>query len=610
MCRSLALAWALFVALCSSIHAATNHPSVVFLLLDTTRADRMSAWGNPRPTTPHLDGLAARGVRFARHFANSHATRPSMPQIMTGRYYQQSNLRDFRSDSHPREYPFAVRDPDEAQLPRLMRDAGYETIGVSAHPWVSPESHLGAAFERLELLDSPVERGHADARAVVDRGLQHWDARDRTRPLFLYLHFMDPHIPRTLPDGRLRFTEGVDQSAAARFDAAGEPAFDSKRRGWDRSDASDFSAADRAYFTAVYDTLLAYLDEQIGVLLARLEADDPGFARTLVMVGADHGEELGEHGRIGHEDSLADGVQQVPWIIAGAGVEAGRVVRGVTENVDVLPTLATLMDLPVANARFDGRAQLRGDGGVCADCQRHTATFAWEDYRALRSGRLLLREPLPASLTARCRGARQLLAGDRRQSVAHDDKRRRMAWHLADRLDAPEHAYRRGRYAVPADRPFDVPASFWRLATGDVGCLAVGVDTPSSAFGQPGWLWTGRGLALLAAPLSRPVTIEVDAPDGMYEVEAGIVPVAPQPWFFGFERWRRKSFRDPAPVSYVPVGRATAHAGTVRLEIPPEVGLGRHLVSVRLTPPGSSHVGGAEPDPALEERLRRLGYVE
>src|SRR5262245_1582370 len=72
------------LVLCASVAVAhATPPSVVFILLDTTRADRFGAWGHPGGITPALDGLASRGVRFVRHYANSHATRPSMPQLLS-----------------------------------------------------------------------------------------------------------------------------------------------------------------------------------------------------------------------------------------------------------------------------------------------------------------------------------------------------------------------------------------------------------------------------------------------------------------------------------------------------------------------------------------------
>ena len=108
--RAAFLGIALGLAALAPIATATP-PSVVFILLDTTRADRLSAWGGPNPTSPNLDALAASGVRFAAHFANAHATRPSMPQLMTGRYYHQNVLHAFRPGDQPREFPFSVPRP-------------------------------------------------------------------------------------------------------------------------------------------------------------------------------------------------------------------------------------------------------------------------------------------------------------------------------------------------------------------------------------------------------------------------------------------------------------------------------------------------------------------
>ena len=83
--------------------------NVVFLLLDTTRADRLGALGNPHRPTPTLDALAQQGALFARHFANAHATRPSMPQLMTGRYYRQNILAPSGRASIRASGPSAVR---------------------------------------------------------------------------------------------------------------------------------------------------------------------------------------------------------------------------------------------------------------------------------------------------------------------------------------------------------------------------------------------------------------------------------------------------------------------------------------------------------------------
>src|SRR5262249_62129152 len=107
--------------------------------------------------------------------------------------------------------------------------------------------------------------------------------------------------PRAGPPSPVRASAGP-----RRFRPDGEPAFDRPRRDWSRYDASDFTELDRRHFAAVYDTLLAFMDEQLGRFFTALRADDPDLAHTVVVVVADHGEELGEDGPIGRDDLPTD----------------------------------------------------------------------------------------------------------------------------------------------------------------------------------------------------------------------------------------------------------------------------------------------------------------
>ena len=144
------------------------------------------------------------------------------------------------------------------------------------------------------------------------------------------------------------------------------------------------------------------MDEQLGRLFAALRAGDPDLAHTLVLVVADHGEELAEDGRLEHGDSLTDTVQHVPWIMAGAGIRPGQVVQHLTENIDVVPTLLERLGVPLPEGTWvDGRAQLEADGSACPSCGKLAAFYAWESYRAIRARRHLLRENLPGSPRAR-----------------------------------------------------------------------------------------------------------------------------------------------------------------------------------------------------------------
>src|SRR5262249_29217839 len=161
-----------------------------------------------------------------------------------------------------------------------------------AHPWVDAHSAMGRGFDRLEFVEAPPKRGHAEAAEVVDRALTLWEARSRERPTFLYVHLLDVHSPRWLPNKHPRFLP-ADTQSHSRFGADGEPRFGEDRRRWEFTDARDFTQDDRTIYGAFYDTLLHNADQELGRLLGQLRKDDPGLAHTLIVVLADHGEQLG-----------------------------------------------------------------------------------------------------------------------------------------------------------------------------------------------------------------------------------------------------------------------------------------------------------------------------
>ncbi len=600
---------------------ASARSSVVFVLLDTTRADRFGAWGNPRRPTPNLDALGRDGARFARHYANAHATRSSMPQLMSGRYYHPNVLRPLNPLSHPREYEFVGGDAGAALLPRLLRDHGYHTVGVSAHPWVVAESAFGRGFERLDFLAAEPGRGHVDAAAVVDRALDLWAQRPRDRPTFLYLHLMELHMPRWLPARAPRTF--LMPTWAERFSPGSHPRFGAEIRDWDRADARDFTADDRATFAAFYDTLLAYADAETGRLVAALRAEDPALRSVLVVVTADHGEELGEEGRTEHTGSLADGVQHIPLIVAGAGVQPGQRFDRFSQNVDIVPTVLRLLGLDGGRvvADVDGRALVAPDGRLCAACAPAAVFYTWVSYAGVRSRDALLRV-LPSDYPAtRCEDEEQLwrLDGGERALVAGaeidpaDAKRLRRRLRGIRRRQARFEAQ---AWGTPAQRSFFVPAAYWALGEKTpITCARIDAGTTRAGLaGVPGWQY-GRASFFVVAPGSgSPLEVAVAAPDGAYRVDVGVRETDRPPRLFGFDRWQRRTFRRGESDDFVALGSAEARERSLRVAIPEALGLDRRLLTLRLTPPGATPASGegdalrAEPD--YREQLRALGYVE
>jgi len=592
-----------------------TRPNVVFVLLDAVRADRFGGWGNPNPTTPNLDALARAGIRFARHYANSHATRASMPQLMSGRYYHPDVLRGFEPFSNPSEYPFRERD-GSVLLPELLRQHGYEVLGVSAHPWVVGDCPLGQGFHRLDFLPAEPSRGHVDAASVVDRAIGLWRDRARDRPAFLYVHVMDLHIPRWLPNSEVLFLPpGV--AWRERFTEGSIPRFGHRRRFWDPVDARDFTPADRAIFAAFYDTSLAYTDAQLARLLDVLRSEDADLLSSVVAIVADHGEDLGEEGRTSHSDSLTDGVQHIPFILAGAGLEGGQRVEAFSENVDVVPTLARLLNLETPLGAFDGRPLVEADAHRLSREDRPGVFYAWLEYQAVRTRTSLLRLDAEGAPEAVCRGRREVLwrlDGSARREVGLTGPAVREAEALRaallQRLAGPEARFFETLRHAPTQSLF-VPPRYWRVADGvPVTCHRIGADTRPGDLRVPGWHYARQGF-FLSAGGCRDLEVTVATPDGPYEVDVGVVPLGRPPRLFKFHLWLRRAFRDAAPERFVPLGAHTARECRLTVAIPEAAVSGHRLVTLRLTPAGAR----AEAPPPDEEdehhaRLRALGYVE
>ena len=282
-------------------------PSVLLVTLDTTRADRIGCYDGPGSFgdtgagTPHLDALAARGVRFERAYTTAPITLPAHASLLTGTYPPYHGVRD----NGTYRLPAAA-----TTLTELLADRGYRTAAcVAAYP-LFPEYGLDQGFELYDfpLLEEPepdLAGGERRAASVVDAALPWLRRFAPDEPTFLWLHFYDPH--------------------------------------WSYKPPAPFAAR---YPEDPYQGEISYADAQLGRVLAELE-ELGVLDNTLVVVAADHGEEFGEHGEKTHALLVYDTTLHVPLIFAGPGVPEGTSVSGPVSLVDVLPTLAELLDLPL-----------------------------------------------------------------------------------------------------------------------------------------------------------------------------------------------------------------------------------------------------------------------
>jgi choline-sulfatase len=334
-----------------SASSEAPRPNVVLVTIDTLRADRVGCYGHAAAATPVLDGLAARGVRFATAVAHVPLTGPSHASLFTGRTPLGHGFRDNGGYTLPAGLPTVAED---------FRKGGYETAAfVSAFPL-----HRRFGFDRgFEIYDDHLPKGNDPRRpqyierfadATTDVVLRWLETREAgpgaaARPFFLWVHYYDPHAPYE-PPGDL----------GERFKAA------------------------------PYDGEVAFADQQLGRLLRSL--DERGETpRTLLLVTSDHGEGLGEHGEGTHGLFLYDATLRVPWIMAGPGLPAGRVSQTVARGIDLLPTLLDYAGLP-SRADLEGRSlRPAADGQEMEDAPAYAESlyperqFGWAPLFAWRT---------------------------------------------------------------------------------------------------------------------------------------------------------------------------------------------------------------------------------
>ncbi len=324
----------------------------VLISLDTVRADRLGAYGSPRPTSPSIDALAARGVLFERVLAPYPSTLVAHLSMFTG-------LAPWEHRVYP---PSGVLPESIATLPERFRDAGFETAGFTEGGFVAGGFGFDRGFSRFD--DSPY-RSDDDIERTFARGVDFLSALGPEERFFLFLHTYSPHDPYDPPPPGA----GLDPRAA-------EPPPDSSGevlRAFNQG-AIELSPQTVARFSDRYDESIRYVDGVVGDFVRRLEALGLAAETTLVLT-SDHGEEFLEHGRLGHTQLFPESLW-VPLIVVHPGLEPGRRIASPVELADVAPTLLDLAGLEapesgrslvpaLADGRLDAapaRAEVREEG--------------------------------------------------------------------------------------------------------------------------------------------------------------------------------------------------------------------------------------------------------
>jgi arylsulfatase len=337
--------------------------SVVFLLVDTLRRDRIGAYGGP-DQTPHFDAFAADGFRFDRAHTQAPWTKPAIATLFTGLYPSQHGV-----VSHPqlpsrrgaREKAVADALPEGVQtLAESLGAAGYRTAAFVSNPWIGRDFGFAQGFEHW---NHGFARNDTPGEQVIDAALV-WlrSRRDDASPFFLYLHTMDPHapyhpIPGAALEARRAAIEADERPVPPEAEALiARMARDPAGRPWARQGVP----ANLALLELLYDQGVAHFDSTLGRLLAGLDAIDPE-REIAVVVTSDHGEALLDRGYWEHGDGLQEDELGLPLAARLPGlraVEDGPITCA-TGLVDLRASLCDYLGVPCAADH--GRSWLGSD---------------------------------------------------------------------------------------------------------------------------------------------------------------------------------------------------------------------------------------------------------
>jgi arylsulfatase A-like enzyme len=321
--------------------AQASRPNILLIVMDTVRVDRLSCYGHERRTTPHIDDLALSGVRFEHAYANSSWTLPSHATMFTG-LHSVAHLATQETLTLPTFWP---------TLGEILAGGGYRTFGASTNGVVGIHSGLTRGLATFvegfrPSLQRSLRGGRFDSpNNMAFRRFLH--ESDPARPFFAFINYVDAHAPYAPPArSRERIVDGtLSDRQIAEAMTFKMPDHYIRRR----IDSEDFAA-----LSQLYDAEIHRVDEKIGELLEILFADPRG-RNTIVIITSDHGENLGEHGHLGHVFSLHDTLLRVPLIVVFPdGSHAGEVRLDRAQLVDLLPTILSLCGVS-HDGRMDGR---------------------------------------------------------------------------------------------------------------------------------------------------------------------------------------------------------------------------------------------------------------
>lgn len=356
-------------------------PNILWITLDSVRADHTSIHGYHRETTPELSRIAgsADGNNFKHGIAHSTRTPVSVPSMLTGLYPSSHQMLGTKSGHR---IPKSVK-----TVPELLSAQGYETLGISENGYAGEAKGIDERFDEFvhsnlssisDILSpqfgpslfkylfktrahgpglSTKKRDHAKTNSYLTTDIAKRKLRSRSSndvPFFCYVHYNDPHHPYIPPkayqDEYTAELENTTDEAVAFAERMHDELYE-----W-MADGVPLTEAEWEMLYAMYDSTIKYTDSCVGKLFDYVQ---DRFSNTIVVITADHGDLFGEYGLLGHHMVLHDGLIHVPMVTHGLE-SVDRHVDRPTQHIDLMQTILSVVDADTSQFQgYDIRDQSR-----------------------------------------------------------------------------------------------------------------------------------------------------------------------------------------------------------------------------------------------------------
>ncbi len=313
-------------------------PNLVLIVIDTLRSDRLSFYGHSANTAPFLASLAEQSLVFTNAHSTSSWTGPAMASLFLSLHPFQHGMHIASLGADRESFEVKVLPDSVPTLAESLREVGYETYAVTDNQNVSEEPGFSRGFDRFAST-------HYESAVVVSQTLDAWrDDILSSQPFFLYVHYMDPHLPYN----------------------AREP--------WYGENSAAGEEDDNADTLARYDSEIRYVDQFVEKLFDSFDWGDD----TVVVVTSDHGEEFGDHGGYQHGRTLYREVVDIPLLLhSPARWPTARRIDERASLIDIAPTFLALARHPGAPTHV-GRSLLPEDRAAAPERSVYTQLI-WED---------------------------------------------------------------------------------------------------------------------------------------------------------------------------------------------------------------------------------------